>query len=179
MFTNLKRTVLPILAAFAGLVAVACIVATLPPQAHAQTFVSRAATWKPWGIATVTPASTFATTSYADLPGSSITFTPSRDPTTAAFQNGPTITQRLRVLWNLDAIKATTTTLTCALYVNGAVVAASARTIDVAAKNAVMGGLWEGQLTTAGSQVVKLQCKSGDTAVGTVNFGYLIADEIY
>ena len=34
-------------------------------------------------------------------------------------------------------------------------------------------------LTASGSQVIKLQCKSGDTAVFTVNFGGMLVQLVY
>lgn len=132
------------------------------------------------GFAGCTAAQTFATTSYADVAGCTVTLTPfHNDPTTAGKSSLATPqADVIRVTWNLDVIKATTTTMTCGLYANAALIAASARTIDVAAKNTTISQTWFVANTVVGAQTVKLQCKSGDTATGTLNFGMLAVEEI-
>lgn len=125
------------------------------------------------GYADATATQTFATTSYADLAAATVSFVPVRDPTVPA---GTAKDDLIKITWSADVIKATSTTGTCAVYVNGAVVAASARTIDVAAKQGVIGGTLMVVNSTVGTQTVKLQCKSGDTAVFTVNNAHLIVE---
>lgn len=146
-----------------------------------QSRASMAPTVKLMAYGDVTAASTYATTSYADVTGSSFTFTPTlNDCTTAArvLNTGATRPCLIQIQWSLDVTKATTLTGTCAVYVNGAIVAASARTVDVAAKESTMGGLIVVPNTVVGTQTIKLQCKSADTAVLTVNFGHVAVWEI-
>lgn len=132
------------------------------------------------GFAPATAASTFNTTSYVDLPGATVTLTPTHnDPTTAGKSALATPQADLiKVTWHLDVTKATTTTGTCGVFANGALIAASTRTIDVAAKETGMSGTYIVANSTVGAQTVKLQCKSGDTAVLTVNLGMLVVEEI-
>lgn len=130
----------------------------------------------------VTASSTFATASYADLPGSTITFVPLVNDETTAGRNSGNFPGRvpagiIEVEWSIDGTKATATTGTCAVFVNGAVVASSARTVGAVTED-VIGGTFYFTNTTAGSQPVKLQCKSGDTNVFTVNFGHMAITEI-
>lgn len=131
------------------------------------------------GSGPATAGTTFATTSYADLTGATVSFVPTNnDPTTAGRSALATPTADLiEVTWNLDVVKATATTGTCALYANGAVIAASARTVDFAAKNTTISETWVVANTTVGTQTIKLQCKSGDTNVFTVNFGMIAVKE--
>lgn len=155
------------------LVCLICLSGISP--AHAQ--VTRLPNIRPLASAVATAGTTFATTSYADLTGATITFTPAKDYATTGAPGEPNPVPHLHVYASLDVTKATTTTGTCALYANGAVIAASARTIDVAAKEGTMTLLYDVAEATSGSQVVKLQCKSGDTAVFTVNNGQLYVEE--
>lgn len=128
------------------------------------------------GYVNATAAQTFATTSYADLAAATVTVSPVRDPNIVNAPGTPAVVDRLHITWNADVIKATTTTGTCAIYVNGAIVAATARTIDVAAKQGVISGFYDVANSTTGDQTVKLQCKSGDTAVFTVNQASLLVE---
>lgn len=139
----------------------------LTPPAFAQTVVPPQV--RMVGFANATASQTFATTSYADLAAATLTFTPTILPSQTEAPATPTRYTYIKVDWSADVIKATTTTGTCAVYVNGAVVAASSRTIDVAAKQGVISGSYTVANTVSGAQTVKLQCKSGDTAVLTVN----------
>lgn len=132
------------------------------------------------GFQQVTAASTFATTSYADLAGSSVTFTPARDPNQTEAPTGyaaPSVT--LVAEMSLDVTKATATSGTCALFANGAVIAASSRTITSAAGEGTISQVYKVTLSTSGSQVVKVQCKSGDTNTFTVNQGLVSYNVIY
>lgn len=126
-----------------------------------------------------TAGSTFATTSYADLAGATASFTPTVDPNRTEAAGTTIQADTILVEFNADVIKATTTTGTCAPYVNGAVVAKFARTIDVAAKQATMTIIAPVPNTTTATQTVKIQCKSGDSAVFTVNNGVMRVVEIY
>lgn len=129
----------------------------------------------------VTAAYTNATTSYTDLTGSSFTYTPSiNDCTTAGrvLNTGRTFPCLIKIQWSFDVIKATTTTGTCTPYVNGALVTAAARSVDVAAKQTTIAGILVVANTVAGAQTIKFQCKSGDTATFTVNTGHVVVTEI-
>lgn len=113
------------------------------------------------GVADATAASTFATTSLADLAGATVTM--------------PSIGIRdfagdyAYVCYTADVIKATATTGSLEVWINGAVVAKTLRTVDTAAKNTTIGGCWLLALSAGTSNVVKLQGKSGDTNTFTVN----------
>lgn len=112
------------------------------------------------GVADATAAQTFNTTSYADVALATVTM--------------PALTQDYSgdyawVCYTADAIKATSTTGTIAVYANGAVVAKTAQTVDTAAKNTNLGGCWTIAVANGNANVVKLQAKSGDTAVFTIN----------
>lgn len=133
--------------------------------------------------ADATTGQTYATTSYADVTLASCAFVPHRnDPTGAALQAAILSTSttgyadQIWVSYSVDATKATSTTGTCAVYANGAIVALTARTLGVGEDSIN----WEGFIpnTTVGSQTVKLQCKSGDTATLTVNFAHLIVWDV-
>jgi len=128
-----------------------------------------------------TANSTFATTSFADLAGTPITFTPVKDPTMtdagATGVNSPAPT--LVVDWSLDASKATATNGVCGVFANGALIAASTRNLTTGAGEGTLAGHYEVALTAGGSQVVKLQCKSGDTNVFTILQGQMKAVVLY
>jgi hypothetical protein len=171
MKSSLFRTVLA-----AAFLAASCF----SPAMAAPPVAGQAPMYQYQGTATVTPASTFATTSYADLAGSSITLAPTKyDPTTAGRSALATPTADLiKVTWSLNAIKATATTMTCGPYINGALVAAAVHTLDFAGKNTQIGGVWVTANTVVGNQTIKIQCKSGDTNIGTVNFGQITVEEL-
>lgn len=126
------------------------------------------------GFGDVTAAQTFATTAYADVAGSNVTYVPTLNDCTTAARKAACL---IEVSWSFDATKATATTGVCAVYVNGAVVASSARTVGAVTED-VIGGTFVFANSTVGSQTLKLQCKSGDTNVFTVNFGHVVYKEI-
>lgn len=133
----------------------------------------------------VTAGSTFATTSYADLAGSNITFVPLVNDETTTGRNSGNFPGRvpaglIEVSWSLEVSKATATTGVCGVFVNGALVASSARstTFVTTADAQTIGGDFIFTNTTAGSQTLKLQCKSGDTNIMTVVFGHVVYTEI-
>lgn len=160
-------------------IALAALLLVAPVQAFAAAALiggdsSFPNTAKVIGFGDVTAASTFATASYADLAGSSITYTPTVNDCTTAARNTACL---IEVDWSIDATKATATTGVCAVFVNGAVVASSARTVGAVTED-VIGGSFLFANSTVGAQTLKLQCKSGDTNVFTVNFGHVIYREI-
>lgn len=135
--------------------------------------------------AEATDAQTFATASYADLTLATCAFTPSRnDPTGASLQGAglststTALADQIYVSYSVDGIKATATTGTCAVFVNGAVLARSARTSALFTNNGTLA--WSGFVpnTTVGVQTVKVQCKSADTNVFTVNFASLTVMDV-
>lgn len=127
------------------------------------------------GFGDITGTPTFATTSYADLTGSNVTYVPSLNDCTTAARISACL---IRVTFSLDVAKATATTGTCAAFVNGAVVANSARTASSSGGNENLTGSFLIANSTVGSQTLKIQCKSGDTNIFTVNFGHVIYEEI-
>lgn len=135
--------------------------------------------------AEATDALTFATTSYADLTLASCAFVPTRnDPTGASHQGAGLSTSttayadQIWVEFSADVSKATATTGVCAIFANGAVVARTARTSSSTGGNEAIS--WSGFIpnTTVGAQTVKVQCKSGDTNVFTVNFASLTVIDV-
>lgn len=129
--------------------------------------------WALMGVADATATQTFATTSYADLAAATVTAKPLvYDPTVNS--------EYLWVVWTADVTKATATSGTCAVYINGAALAKTARTWGwiAAGNNGTIGGGFLLSNSTSGSQTVKLQCKSGDTNVFTVNNAELTVFEV-
>lgn len=125
-------------------------------------------------------SATFASTSYADVTGVTVSVPAS----TAAVAYGetnapgtPTRYVRLKITWAATGSKATALTGTCAVYVNGAVLATTARVIDVAAQGTMAGVVLVARTSDA-AQTVKLQCKSADTAVFTVTNSALLVEEV-
>ena len=98
-----------------------------------------------------------STTGYTDVTGVSVAL----PATTAPFAN-----QLLRVCYSADVTKATSTTGTIAVYANGAVIAASARTVGVG--QWTMAACYIVARADGAAQTIKLQAKSGDTAQFTV-----------
>lgn len=120
-----------------------------------------------------------ATTSYTDVTGSSFTYTPTiNDCTTAGrvLNIGATRACLLKITWSFDVTKATATTGSCAVYVNGAVVAASARFAASALRQTIAGVLVV-PVTVVGTQTIKMQCISADTNALTVNNGHVVVEE--
>lgn len=123
---------------------------------------------------------TFATTSYADVTGATVSVPASTAAVAYAETNAPgtpTRYVRLKITWAATGSKATTLTGTCAVYVNGAVLATTARIIDVAAQGTMSGVVLVARTSDA-AQTVKLQCKSADTAVFTVTNSALLVEEV-
>lgn len=166
MYHLVKRALLGFVAA--GALGSAAVAATPPPN------------FRPLGYAEATATQTFATTSYADLAAATLTFTPTIDPTIVE-AGGATVThtERVHVWWNADVSKATGTTGSCAIYVNGAIVAATERFSHFSAGRNTISGIYDVTLTSAASQVVKVQCRSADTSVFTVTAAGLYAEEVY
>jgi hypothetical protein len=175
------------LASIVGAAAVLCGIGldSAPQVADAQPNFSRAPDIRPQGSAQVTASSTFATTSFADLPGSSVTVNPIVDPNSTNAPVGTALGTlgyplvHEHIYWSLDVTKATATTGTCGLYINGALVTRTERTINYAAGEGTMGGYEDIVNTTTGSQTVKIQCKSGDTDTFTVNNGTIYVEEVF
>jgi len=119
----------------------------------------------------------FATTSYADLTGASVTFIPQVDPTVPAYYGGPNRTDLIRAYFTADVTKATATTGNCALYVNGAILAKTARYIASAAGRGTLSFDYVVPNTSASSQTVKVQCQSADTNALTVTNANLVVME--
>lgn len=164
---------------FAMLIGVVLLGVIAPITANAQVLQSgrqlgnsRVITFKD-----ATAAQTFATTSYADLALATVTFTPSVDPNAAPFNGAPNYVDNLRVVFAIDGTKATSTTGSCAVYVNGAILAKTERFISSAAGRGTIAGDFIIPNTTTAAQTVKLQCRSGDSAVFTVNNAHMIVTE--
>lgn len=164
----------PILATLALAVAVAFSLAA-PPSAFAQTYRDAPNLFRVCAVA-ATPAQTFGATTYADLAGASCSFTPNRDPDIVEAGGTPAAVERLRITASIDGSKATSTTGSCSLYVNGAVVAATERFIATAAGRGTLSWVYDVAVSGEDAQTVKMQCRSGDTAVFTVNTGFMVVD---
>lgn len=123
---------------------------------------------------------TFATTSYADVTGATVSVPASTASVAYAETNAPgtpTRYVRLKITWAATGSKATSTDGTCAVYVNGAVLATTARVVPTAAASTMAGVVLVARTSDA-AQTVKLQCKSGDTAVFTVTNSALLVEEV-
>lgn len=151
-----------------GLAAFAILACSGPMMAQAQTVAPTGTRFV--GVASATnPGQTFATTSYADLTGATLSVTPRAFPNQTEAPGTPARATYIVVDWSADVTKATATTGICALYANGAVIAASERYISSAASRGTIGGTYTVANSLNAAQTVKLQCKSGDTNVFTVN----------
>jgi hypothetical protein len=120
-----------------------------------------------------------ATTSYTDVTGSNFTYTPTvNDCTTAGrvLNIGATRACYLKVTWSFDVTKATATTGSCAVFANGAVIAASAR-FAASTLRQTIGGVLVVPVTVVGTQTIKMQCISADTNALTVNNGHVVVEE--
>lgn len=123
---------------------------------------------------------TFATTSYADVVGATVSVPAATSSVAYAETNAPgtpTRYVRLKITWAASGSKVTSTDGTCAVYVNGAVLATSARTVPFAAASTMAGVVLVARTSDA-AQTVKLQCKSGDTAVFTVTNSAVLVEEV-
>ena len=177
-----------------ALVALSLMVAAMviyAAPAHAQfAAVPRQDNTRSFGYVTGGPALgyTNATTSYTQVTGATVNNATVNDPGQLSFQNSSTYeAETLRVLWSVDAIKATATTGTCGVYLNGVLVARSPRTLG-GVVNGNIGAYLElskanGDNMNTGSgtqtQTVALYCKSGDTNTFTVNAFSLNVQEVY
>lgn len=165
----MKRT---ILTALAGLAALAC--AACYDVASAQIVAAPAGkTMTLIAVAGPVADDTAATTSYEDVAGASVTY--------PASLSDPAYTGELiyACYWATGS-KATTLSGTVALFVNGAIVADTAKVVTTASLNGSVSSCYAvapaaDQTGNAGSndyleaQTVKLQAKSADTAVFTVS----------
>lgn len=110
---------------------------------------------------------TNATTGLTDISEATVTV-PSRS---AGFSGA---TEYYEACFYAQAIKATSTTGSIALLVNGSEVTIARRTIDFGTINGVVVGCHTAATPTKASFVVKLQGVSGDTATFTVSDAHLI-----
>lgn len=161
------------LAAFMAAAFALCLMA---PLAMAQPVAARTVFLQ--GVADATATQTFATTSYADLAAATVSFVPRFDSTIVEAPGTPTKVDYIRVTVTYVMSKATATTGTCAVFANGAIVTKTAQAITTAATNANVSGVFYLVNSLAGTQTVKLQCKSGDTNVFTVTSAHLIVEEL-
>jgi hypothetical protein len=111
------------------------------------------------GVVTATANYTNATTSESDITGATMTIPASR--VTGA-------TQYYKACYWADVGKATATTGTVRLYVNGSAVAAADRIFNVAAVRGSAAACYAGARPTNSSFIVKLRGVSGDTNTFTV-----------
>lgn len=130
--------------------------------------------WQEWfaGNASGTAGYTFATNSYADLTGATVSFVP--------LINDPTVTGgKILVAYWLDVGKATAGSGQCAAVVNGGRAASTVRTWGYTASGneGSIGGMFVITNSTVGAQTIKLQCESSDTNTFTVNaFNFQVWD---
>lgn len=122
----------------------------------------------------------FATTSYADVVSATVSVPAATGAVAYNETNAPgtpTRYVRLKITWTATGSKATATTGTCGVYVNGAVLATTERSVATAAAS-TMAGVTLVARTSNAAQTVKLQCKSGDTNVFTVTNTALLVEEV-
>lgn len=144
-----------------------------PYAAHSTTIVTTGAnqhTVLSYGVEDVTTNYTNSTTTASDVTGLSITV-----PATNYAIGG----QFYKACFDLDANKATATTGTVTLSVNGSDVTASARTIATAGGRGTLSSCFVGARPTASAFVVKLRGVSGDTNVFTIYAGGQLSVETF
>jgi hypothetical protein len=130
----------------------------------------------------MTQGTTFATTVHTIVPGGSVSFVPTvNDETTAgrnSTQNGLTTRGAglIEINWAIDGTKATATTGNCDLFINGAEVTDSQRSMGVGED--FIGGSYVVANTTVGAQTVGVYCWSGDTNTFTLNRGFMTVREV-
>lgn len=169
----------------AGAALASLCAAIAAPAADAQSNQSRPISLRIQGSATISSPQTFSTTSYAALTGSSVTVTPIVDPNMTAAPIGQALGTmgypqvHEHVFWSADVTKATATSGNCAIFINGAVLASSARTGTFASGESTIAGMADVVNTTTGAQTVQLQCKSADTNGFTVNNASLYVEEAF
>lgn len=129
------------------------------------------------GYAEASPGQTFNSTTYADLASTPILFTPTQDPAKTGAPGTPATVERAHILWFADVSKATATTGSCAIFVNGAVIASTERFVASAGGRDTIGGFLDVQVVGAVTQTIKLQCRSADTNVLTVNNASIYVEE--
>jgi hypothetical protein len=135
--------------------------------------------WKIVAFGDVTGAYSNATTSLTDVTGSSFTYTPTVNDCTVAgrlLNIGATRPCLIRVSWSFDVTKATSLTGNCGVYVNGAFVTTSARYATFPARQSI-GGVLVVANTVVGTQTIKMQCVSADSAAITVTNGHVVVEE--
>jgi hypothetical protein len=136
---------------------------------------------------------TNATTSYTAVTGLGVTGTTIKDPSILNSYNGPYVSEALHVWWSVNVGKATATTATCALALNGNVLAFTAQTFNVGGAQGILSGVADLNYasgfalssysadwnvgTTGETQTVAVYCKSGDTNTLTVYNGDLLVEE--
>lgn len=150
----------------------------LQPAFAQVTGPNRAAVYRLWAVMDATATQTFATTAFADLAATSVVFTPHGDPNRAEAPGTLLWPDYIHVSFSMDVSKATATTGACGVFVNGAELAKTTRTVSSSAGQVAMSGDFYIPDTVTGVQTVKLQCKSGDTNVFTVNNAHMIVEEI-
>lgn len=129
--------------------------------------------------AEATANQTFAVTTYADLAVATCSLTPTRnDPTTAGSTQVNAKADLIQVSYTGQVSKATATTGTCGVFINGAVSTVTERITDFGEVQGVIAGTFIIPNTTVGVQTIKMQCKSADTNVFTVKNLHLFVAEI-
>lgn len=163
----------------AGAAFALALAASFSPAEAQVSGANRVANYRLWAVKDATASQTFATTSYADLAAATTSFTPFADPNAIYAPGSFVPTDWIHVSFSMDVQKATATTGTCGIFVNGALLAKTARTVNSGAGQVAMNGDFYIPNTTTGTQTVKLQCKSGDTNVFTVNNAHMVVEEIF
>lgn len=161
-----------------GLLGLALLVGLQTPAFAQVTGPRRAAVYRLWAVMDATATQTFATTAFADLANTSVAFTPAADPNRLEAPGTNLWPDYIHVSFSMDVSKATATTGSCGVFVNGAELAKTTRTVSSAASQVSMNGDFYIPNSTTGVQTVKLQCKSGDTNVFTVTNAHMIVEEI-
>lgn len=132
-----------------------------------------------FAVADATANYTNATTTASDITGASITIPKSSKPLTGNSTGASATASAIRVCYYADAGKATATTGTITVLVNGVSVAGAARTINTAAVRGSLSACYVVARPVATSLVVKLQGVSADTNTFTVYNAELSAEVLY
>lgn len=133
-----------------------------------------------FAVADATANYTNSTTTASDITGASITLPLTRRPLTGNSSGGASANVlALRVCYYADAGKATATTGTITVLINGVSAAAASRQISSTSGRGDVAACFITARPVATSLVVKLQGVSGDTNTFTVYNAELTVEELY
>lgn len=160
-----------------ALAALACIGLATPALADNIAITAQSGTVLRFAHADATANYTNATTSATDIAAATVTVPSTRYPITGTSASSSGVAQYVKACYTADATKATATTGTITLLVDGVSYAAAARSIGVMRGTLAACAYVARPVATA--LVVKLQGVSGDTNTFTVHNAQLSVEVLY